>query len=142
MTSPTAPGAKPLEQPGAETRPQPLRPPADGKLLTPGPQDADILWKFDLVADAGVWPHDAAHSSILIHGNQLYLNSGSGVDNTHKRVRARRTNPCCADKATGKLLRDDENIAPNVFTTHGRRPRWRVNGVSCCSCGNGVSLRG
>ena len=64
MTPPSTPG-KPRQQIGAETRPETLRPPADGKLLQPGPLDADILWKFDLVAEIGIWPHDAAHSSIL-----------------------------------------------------------------------------
>src|SRR3954471_2909040 len=46
----------------------------EGKHLAPkgepavevGPLDADILWLFDLTAGAGIWSHDAAHSSILI----------------------------------------------------------------------------
>ena len=56
-------------------------------LLEPGPLDADIVWLFDLTKEVGIWSHDAAHSSILIHGNHLYLNTGTGVDNTHKRIR-------------------------------------------------------
>src|SRR5208283_3503471 len=58
-----------------------------GPDLAPGPLDADILWLFDLPSGAGIWSHDAAHSSILIDGNWLYLNTGTGVDNTHKRIR-------------------------------------------------------
>jgi outer membrane protein assembly factor BamB len=52
-----------------------------------GPLDADILWLFHLTEGAGIWSHAAAHSSILIDGDQLYLNTGTGVDNTHKRIR-------------------------------------------------------
>lgn len=119
MTPPTNSGAPPKYVIGAEIAPEPLRPPADGKLLKPGPTDADILWVFDLVAGAGIWPHDGAHSSILIHGNYLYLNTGTGVDNTHKHIR-RPDAPSLVvlDKRTGRLVAcDDEHIAPNIF--HG-----------------------
>ena len=49
--------------------------------------NGEIFWRFNLTTGAGIWSHDAAHSSILIHGNHLYLNTGTGVDNTHKRIR-------------------------------------------------------
>ena len=42
---------------GTNAPPQPLQ---------AGPLDADILWLFDLTKGAGIWSHDAAHSSILI----------------------------------------------------------------------------
>jgi outer membrane protein assembly factor BamB len=143
MTSPTAADAKPLQQIGAETKPLRLAPPADGKLLEPGAKDADIIWKFDLVADAGIWPHDAAHSSILIHGDHLYLNTANGVDNTHKRIRAPAgPSLVVVDKKTGRwLARDDENITENVFHNTWAAPSLvRVNGrdlVFFCG-GNGV----
>ena len=70
-----------------------------------------------MVDGAGIWPHDGAHSSILIHGDFLYLNTGTGVDNTHKRIRATNAPSLIVlDKRTGRLLaRDDEHIAPNIF---------------------------
>jgi outer membrane protein assembly factor BamB len=141
LTSPTNTTASPC--PGAETKPEPLHPPADGKLLEPGALDADILWRFDLVAEAGIWPHDAAHSSILIHGNHLYLNTANGVDNTHKRIRAPDAPSLIVlDKTTGKLLaRDDENIASNVFHNTWAAPSLaKVNGktlIFFCG-GNGI----
>jgi outer membrane protein assembly factor BamB len=142
MTSPT-PDGKPRQQIGAETQPETLRPPADGKLVQPGPLDGDIIWKFDLVAEAGIWPHDAAHSSILIHGDHLYLNSGNGVDNTHKRIRAPNAPSLVVlDKKTGRwLARDDEHMAPNIFHNTWSSPSMgRVNGretIFFCG-GNGV----
>ena len=92
---------------GAENSP----PPQAGML------DADILWLFDLTRGAGIWSHDAAHSSILILGDHLYLNTGTGVDNTHKRVRTPDAPSLVVlDKRTGRLLaRDNERIAPNIF---------------------------
>ncbi len=85
--------------------------------LTPGPMDADIVWLFDLTTGAGIWSHDAAHSSILIDGNYLYLNSGTGVDNTHKKIRTPDAPSLVVlDKRTGKLVaRDYERMAPNIF---------------------------
>ncbi|MSU62439.1 MAG: pyrrolo-quinoline quinone [Pedosphaera sp.] len=117
MTSPTAEAPSPKAVAGTETHPGPLRPPADGKLLQPGPLDADILWTLDLPSAAGIWPHDGAHSSILIHGDHLYLNTATGVDNTHKRVRAPDAPSLVViNKRTGQYLaRDNEHIAPNIF---------------------------
>lgn len=81
------------------------------------PPDADILWAFDLTRELGIWSHDAAHSSILIHGNHLYLNSGTGVDNTHKVIRTPDAPSLVVlDKRTGAVLATDGlGIAPRIF---------------------------
>jgi outer membrane protein assembly factor BamB len=118
----------PFQSEGAHMTPHDL-----ASQLSPGPLDADILWLLDLTAAAGIWSHDAAHSSILIDGNYLYLNSGTGVDNTHKRIRTPDAPSLVVlDKRTGRLVaRDYEHIAPNIFhstwcapslgVVHGRR---------------------
>ena len=82
-----------------------------------GPLDADMLWQFDLTKGAGIWSHDAAHSSILIRGDHLYLNTGTGVDNTHKKIRKPDAPSLVVlDKRTGRYLaRDEEHIGPNIF---------------------------
>ena len=91
--------------------------PVDRPPLELGPEDADILWLFDLSEGAGIWSHDAAHSSILIHGPHLYLNSGTGVDSTHKRIRTPSAPSLVVlEKATGRFLaRDREGMASNIF---------------------------
>jgi outer membrane protein assembly factor BamB len=85
--------------------------------MQPGALDADVIWLFDLTSGAGIWSHDAAHSSILIRGNHLYLNTGTGVDNTHVRIRTPEAPSLVVlDKRTGQLLaRDNEQIAPRIF---------------------------
>jgi outer membrane protein assembly factor BamB len=117
--------------------------PATEPLLTPGPLDADILWLFDLPTGAGIWSHDAAHSSILIRGNLLYLNSGTGVDNTHKRIRTPDAPSLVVlDKRTGRLVaRDNERMAPNVFHNTWSAPSsGEVNGrpLIFFAGGNGI----
>ena len=117
MSPPPNSGAPPKYVIGAEIAPEPHQPPPKTQQLQPGPTDADILWTFDLVGEAGIWPHDGAHGSVLIHGDYVYVNTGNGVDNTHKRIR-RPDAPSLIvlDKRTGKLIaRDDERIGPNIF---------------------------
>ncbi len=82
-----------------------------------GATDGDILWLSDLTSGAGIWSHDGAHSSILIDGDFLYLNSGTGVDNTHKVIRTPDAPSLIVlDKRTGKYLaREREQIAPDIF---------------------------
>jgi outer membrane protein assembly factor BamB len=111
--------------------------------LEPGDLDADILWVFDMVESAGIWPHDAAHSSIMIDGDLLYLNTGTGVDNTHKRIRTPDAPSLIVlDKRSGKLLaREREHIAPNIFHCTWSSPsKGLVTGESLIffAAGNGV----
>lgn len=105
----------PFRDEGAYMTPRGTNAPA--QPIAPGPLDADILWALDLTKEAGIWSHDAAHSSILIRGEHLYLNSGTGVDNTHKKIRTPDApSLVVVDKRTGKLIaRDRLGIAPNIF---------------------------
>lgn len=111
--------------------------------MSPGPLDADIIWKFELPAGAGIWSHDAAHSSVLLHGDHLYVNTGTGVDNTHRRIRTPDA-PSLAvfDKRTGRFLaRDREGIAPNIFHCTWSSPSLgRVDGrpLVFFAAGNGI----
>ena len=98
--------------------------PAGSDPLSPGPLDADIIWITNLTDSAGIWSHDAAHSSILIDGPNLILNSGTGVDNTHRRIRTPDAPALVVlDKATGRLsARDREKIAPDTFHSNWSAP--------------------
>jgi outer membrane protein assembly factor BamB len=87
------------------------------KIIETTERDGDIIWRTDLREAAGIWPHDSAHSSVLIRGGHLYLNTGTGVDGSHIRIRTpEAASLVVLDKATGRLLaRDDEKIAPRIF---------------------------
>ena len=95
---------------------QHMVPPGE-KPLDVTPSDADILWLFDMPSQAGIYPHDGAHASILLDGRFLYLNSGNGVDNTHRRIRKPDAPSLIVlDKNTGKLVAEDvEHIGPRIF---------------------------
>ena len=91
--------------------------PADAPAIAAVPPDADILWLFDLRAEVGQYPHDSPHMSILLDGDCLYLNTGNGVDNTHRKVGNPKAPSCIAlYKNSGRLLaRDNEGIGPRTF---------------------------
>jgi outer membrane protein assembly factor BamB len=81
-------------------------------------RDADILWRFDMIRDLPVFPHDAANCSVLIHGDILYVGTSNGVYDG-KVVRPEAPALIALNKHTGKLLaRDGGQISPNVF--HGQ----------------------
>ncbi|MDX1950687.1 MAG: PQQ-binding-like beta-propeller repeat protein [Verrucomicrobiota bacterium] len=111
--------------------------------MEPGSLDGDILWLYDLTSGAGIWSHDGAHSSILVHGNYLYLNSGTGVDNTHRRIRTPDAPSLVVlDKRTGRLVaREFEGIAPHIFHCTWSSPSMAtVNGKELLffAGGNGI----
>jgi outer membrane protein assembly factor BamB len=90
------------------------------KPMEVGPKDADIIWLYDLIGDAGVHPHDSAHSSILMDGKFLYVNSCNGVDHQdHTRTFIPKPDApslVVLDKETGRLVaQDDEHIGPNIY---------------------------
>lgn len=93
-----------------------------------GPLDADILWLFDMPSQAGMYPHDSAHSSILLQGDHLYLNTGNGLENTHQIIRKPDAPSLIVlDKHTGRLVAQDaERIGPRIFHSTWSSPALGV----------------
>lgn len=86
--------------------------------VEPGTRDADILWRFDMIRDLPVFPHDAANCSILVVGDYLYVGTANGVYDGQV-VLPTAASLIVLDKRSGKLVaRDDGRISANVF--HGQ----------------------
>ncbi|HPD17006.1 MAG TPA: PQQ-binding-like beta-propeller repeat protein [Planctomycetota bacterium] len=102
------PGAKPDEKPEEPVKPIELT-----------PTDADILWRYDMIAELDAWPQDASACSVLVHGDLVYVNPSNGVDLSHKNIPSPQVPTIIAlDKRTGKLVAtDEEKIGPTLF--HG-----------------------
>jgi len=93
--------------------------------------DADIIWLFDIRNEAGVHQHDAAHSSILLHGQYLYVNTSNGINDKHKFIPAPDAPSLIVlDKTTGRLVaQDNEQIGPRIFHCTWSSPALgKVNG--------------
>ncbi|NQU25881.1 MAG: PQQ-binding-like beta-propeller repeat protein [Candidatus Nealsonbacteria bacterium] len=101
----------PFRDEGRHTAPQ------DQPAMKPGPLDADILWVLDLRTAAGVRPHDSAHSSILLDGQFLYVNTSNGLTSKHDGVdKPNAPSLVAVDKATGRLVaREREGISTRIF---------------------------
>ncbi len=123
----------------------------EGKHMVPDGQppmnvaksDADIIWLFDMPAEAGTYPHDAAHASILIDGPYLYVNTCNGVDNTHKVIRKPDAPSLIVlDKQTGKLIaKDNEHIGLRTFHSNWSSPSLGViNGKKLIFFGGGDAV--
>ena len=48
--------------------------------------DADIIWRYDMRDELGVFPHNVTSSSALIVGDQLYVATSNGVDWSHTNI--------------------------------------------------------
>ena len=105
--------------------------PPGGKPLDVTRIDGDIIWMYDMIAEAGVHQHDSSHSSILLHGDFLYVNTSNGLDTNHTHVQEPNAPSLIVlDKATGKLLaRDDGQIGGRIFHSTWSSPAMgRVDG--------------
>lgn len=112
-------------------------------LHTLGGQDADILWRFDMRQELGVFPHNITNCGPLIIGNTVTVTTSNGVDWTHTNI----PNPkapalCVLDKNTGAYL-GEEGSGVSAKTLHSN---WSspaggvVNGKDTVIFGGGDGL--
>lgn len=70
--------------------------------------DADILWRFDMREELGVFPHNVASSSVLVMGDKLYVTTSNGTDWSHLNVPSPFAPALVVlDRATGKLIGEE-----------------------------------
>jgi len=108
-----------------------LMSPQDAEPMDVAKTDADVIWLFDVAAKTGVHQHDAAHSSILLHGDFLYVNTSNGLNDKHEMIPAPDAPSLIVlDKKTGRLVaQDDEKIGPKIFHSTWSSPALgRVDG--------------
>ena len=100
----------------------------EGKFMVPkrhppaklNKSDADIIWRYDMVTELPVRPHDAVSCAALIHGDFIYAGTSNGPDLSHINL----PYPDAAslivlNKKTGKLVaKDEEKIGRRMF--HGQ----------------------
>ena len=91
--------------------------------------DADIVWSLDMMGDDwGVFPHNLATSSPVIHGDLILLVTSNGVDEAHLEVPSPRAPSFLAiNKKTGEVVWEDsspsmDSKAPEPFNNilHGQ----------------------
>ena len=105
--------------------------------------DGDILWKYDLVDQLGVCPHDVAACSVLIDGDILYCTSANGVNHEHTFcLHPDAPSFIALDARTGKLLATDtEDLGHRMWHCLWSPPTiGMVNGKKLVFFGGGDGL--
>jgi len=84
-----------------------IRPKGSSDPLNPK-LDADILWRYDMRDELGVFPHNVTSSSALILGDRLFVATSNGVDWSHINIPSPLSPSWIAlDKNTGELIGED-----------------------------------
>jgi len=90
----------------------------DEKKLN-GPENADIVWKLDLMEELGVFPHNLANASPVAWGNQLFIMTANGHDESHVNIPSPRAPAIISvDKKTGKVVWEDNSVGEKIL--HGQ----------------------
>ncbi len=83
-----------------------------------GETDLDVVWKYDMIGELDVFPHNIAASSPLVVGDILFTVTGNGVDEGHVNIPSPFAPSFIAvNKNTGELLWED--AAPGESILHG-----------------------
>jgi outer membrane protein assembly factor BamB len=92
-------------------------PVTDEKLT--GPQDADVIWSFDMMEEVGTYPHNLANSSPVVWGDLVFVSTSNGQDESHVNIPSPRAPAIIAvNKNTGKLVWEDNSVEDRIL--HGQ----------------------
>ena len=88
------------------------------------PTDGDIVWKYDMVRELDVVPHDVCGSTLLLLDGLLYACTSNGIDGPHRSVpRLMAPSLIVLDAATGALVaQDGEKIGARMLHGHWSSP--------------------
>ena len=88
--------------------------------VAPGPRDADIIWKYDMMDELGVFPHNASNCSVIVVDEIVYAGTSNGQDWTHSNIPSPLSPSFIAlNRKTGEFLgEDDAGISRRIF--HGQ----------------------
>jgi outer membrane protein assembly factor BamB len=89
----------------------------DEKLT--GPNDADVIWSFDMMEEVGSYPHNMSNSSPVTFGGLLFLSTSNGQDESHVNIPSPKAPAIIAlDIETGKLKWEDNSVEDRIL--HGQ----------------------
>jgi outer membrane protein assembly factor BamB len=89
----------------------------DEKLT--GPENADIVWRFDMMEEVGSLPHNMSNASPVSFGDLIYVGTSNGQDESHVHIPSPRAPSIIAlDKKTGKLVWEDNSVEDRIL--HGQ----------------------
>ncbi len=112
----------------------------DGTPIKLGKEHADIIWKYDMRAELGVFPHNVSSCSPVIVGDMLFTATSNGVDWSHTNIPNESAPSLVAlDKKTGKLLGEEAaGVSSRVLHASWSSPAYgKLNGKGAIVWGGG-----
>ncbi|MFN0052374.1 MAG: PQQ-binding-like beta-propeller repeat protein [Planctomycetales bacterium] len=80
--------------------------------------EADVIWKLDLIGRFGALPHNAVSCSVTVLGDTLFVGTSNGVGESHRGADPAAPNFVALDKNTGAVLWWDRIPGSNIL--HGQ----------------------
>ncbi|MCA1563681.1 MAG: PQQ-binding-like beta-propeller repeat protein [Acidobacteria bacterium] len=107
--------------------------PVKDEKLT-GPENADVLWKFDMMEEVGSFPHNLSNSSPVFFGDLVYVSTSNGQDESHVNIPSPKAPAIIAvNRQTGKLVWEDNSVHDRIL--HGQ---WSTPAVGRIGGGDQV----
>lgn len=89
--------------------------------------EADVIWKFDMMGQLGVSQHNMCSCSLVCVGDVLFVNTSNGVDESHVNIPAPNAASFFAlDKNTAKVLWSDKSPGLNILHGQWSSPTYGV----------------
>ena len=101
--------------------------------------DADIVWKFDMIKELGVFPHNMSNSSPVALADLIYVSTSNGQSEDHAKVPAPEAPAIIAiNKNTGKLVWSDNSPGDRILNGQWSSPTLaRIGDVEQVIMGQG-----
>ncbi|SFI10140.1 outer membrane protein assembly factor BamB family protein [Planctomicrobium piriforme] len=91
--------------------------------------EADVLWKYDMMGMLGVSQHNMCNCSLTCVGDVLFVNTSNGVDESHTNIPAPNAASFFAiNRDTGKVLWSDKSPGLNILHGQWSSPAYAVIG--------------
>jgi outer membrane protein assembly factor BamB len=91
--------------------------------------EADVIWKFDMMAELGTRQHNMCTCSLTCAGDVLFVVTSNGVDSSHVNLPALNAPAFLAlDRNTAKVLWTDNSPGKNVLHGSWSSPSYAVLG--------------
>ena len=91
--------------------------------------EADVVWKFDMMKKLGVFPHNMSTCSPTTDSKRLFICTSNGVDADHITIPSPKAPAfLCMDRDTGKILWSDNSPGTNILHGQWSSPTYFVIG--------------
>jgi len=91
--------------------------------------EADVVWKFDMMGRLGVFQHNMCSCSVTCAGDVLLVNTSNGVDASHINLPSPKAPSFLAlNRNTGEILWTDDSPGTNILHGQWSSPTYAVLG--------------